>query len=431
MNGSLACTDPGTVNKWGAAAAGTFGGFTSESLGAGSWPSPACPVQEAFDSWPAMFTPVAYDAAPDATADFTASDGAAGQPYILLGAPVSAGTQSLAPGTGGEVPSGATAGGANPAAPGVTHESAGDGVDTESGDFSQSATDFSIPAFGPSLDFTRSYDAQVARQQTVAATPGPMGYGWTDNWASSLSAGTPVPGDIYTIDGKDTWNGDSWVPTLQTLWSPGAVAQYGGDTYIADTFENRVEEIAGSTKTQWGIAMTAGHMYAVAGDPHGIAGQTADGTAAASTLLNQPQGLAADASGLYIADTGNCRVDEIAASSGMQWGISMTAGDMYHIAGRGVNNCGAGLDNQLPTQSNLDQPASVTLGVGSHAGDVYIADSGNNRIQEIPLAGGLEWGQQMTAGNVYTVAGDPAGSAGTSASGGGRWAARCLTVRWG
>jgi trimeric autotransporter adhesin len=418
VNGSLACSDPGTVNKWEGAAAGTFGGFTSDSLGTGAWPSPACPVREAFDSWPAMFTPVAYDAGSDATANFTASDGVTGQPYILLGAPLPSGTAALAPGTGGEVPQGTTAGGTNRAAPGVVHAMAADPVDTESGDFTQSATDFSIPTFGPSLSFTRTYDAHQAQQETVAGTPGPMGYGWTDSWASSLSTGRPVPGDIYAVDGEDTWDGNGFVPTSQTLWSPGAVAQYGGDTYIADTAENRIEEIAGSTKTQWGISMTAGHMYTVAGNQYGASGQSGNGTAAASTFLNQPQGVAVNASGLYIADAGNCRVVEIAASTGTQWGISMTAADMYGIAGRGTNNCGAGGDNTAATASNLNFPSGLALGVGSHAGDLYIADTGNNRVQEIPIASGTEWGQSMTANDVYTVAGSPAGTDGTSASGG-------------
>lgn len=75
VQGSLSCSDAGTVNKWEAAAAGTFGAVTSGSLGTGSWASPGCPVQEAFSSWPTMFTPVAYDAASDATANFTTSDG--------------------------------------------------------------------------------------------------------------------------------------------------------------------------------------------------------------------------------------------------------------------------------------------------------------------------------------------------------------------
>jgi hypothetical protein len=94
VQGSLSCSDAGTVNTWETESAGTFGGFTSSELSTGSWPSPACPVKEAFDKWPAEFTPVGYDAASDATANFTASDGATGQPYLLLGAPPSAATQA-------------------------------------------------------------------------------------------------------------------------------------------------------------------------------------------------------------------------------------------------------------------------------------------------------------------------------------------------
>jgi len=173
VSGGQSCSDAGTVNLWEAEAAGTFAGFASSALGSGSWPSPACPVEEAFDSWPAMFTPVAYDAASDAVSNFTASDGQTGQPYILLGAPVSASTQALAPSTGGEIPAGSTAGGAaNPAAPGVAQATAGDPVNTENGDFTQSNTDVSVPGFGPGLDFTRSYDAQAAQQQTETGSPG-------------------------------------------------------------------------------------------------------------------------------------------------------------------------------------------------------------------------------------------------------------------
>jgi hypothetical protein len=151
VKGGLSCSDTGTVNKWEASSAGTFGAVTSGSLGTSSWTSTGCPVQEAFSSWPAMLTPVAFDGGSDVTANFTASDGVSGQPYVLLGHPVSAASAALAPGTGGEVAPLAAVGGSNPAAPGVNQATAADPVDTESGDFTQSATDLSIPGFGPGL----------------------------------------------------------------------------------------------------------------------------------------------------------------------------------------------------------------------------------------------------------------------------------------
>jgi uncharacterized protein RhaS with RHS repeats len=49
---------------------------------------------------------------------------------------------------------------------------------------------------------------------------------------------------------------------------------------------------------------------------------------------------------------------------------------------------------------------------------VYIADGTNNRVQEVPVAAGTQWGQAMTANDMYTVAGSAAGHAGNSGDGG-------------
>ncbi len=421
VQGSLSCSDAGTVNTWEAVAAGTFGGFTSSQLSGSSWPSPACPVQEAFGTWPAMFTPLAYDTAADAAATFTASDGATGQPYVLLGAPVSSATAALAPSAGGEVLAGTTTGGtSNPAAPGVQQASAGDPVNTENGDFAQSGTDLSIPGFGPSLGFARTYDAGVAQQQTQAGRPGPMGYGWTDNWASSLATASPVPGDIYAAGGLRTGNGNGGPGSQSVVQLPGNTYVDGsGDTYIADTQDNRVQEIAGSTGTQWGISMTAGDVYTVAGSPAGYLPNftgLANGTPAAQTRLNHPGGVAVNSSGLYIADTLDCRVVEIAATTGTQWGISMTAGDLYTVAGV-TGSCGASGDGGPAASADLNEPASIHFGAGSHAGDLYIADWQNNRIQEVAASGGTEWGQSMTANDIYTVIGSSTGASGMSGNG--------------
>ena len=423
VQGGLSCADPGTVNTWEADASGTFSGFGSRSLAAGSWPPPACPVQEAFDSWPAMFTPAAYDAASDAAADFTASDGATGQPYVLLGAPVSPATQALAPSAGGEVPAGTTAGGKNAAAPGVSQAMRADPVNTENGDFTQSDADVSVPAFGPSLDFARTYDAGVAQQQSGTGVPGPLGYGWTDNWASSLAAASPVAGDIYTVDGLRADAGQGGPAASAAAGSPAAVTVNGPDVYFADAAGNRIEEVAGASETEWGISMTAGDLYTVAGSPTGVAGESGNGTVAASTRLNDPSGIVVTATGMYIADTGNCRVAEIpSAATSTQWGGdigTMNAGDLYVIAGRGAGDCTIGNDAKEAIASDLLSPMGLHFGRGGQSSDLYIADAGNNRIQEIAGAvGESEWGLgTLTAGDVYTVAGSPAGTAGDGSNG--------------
>ena len=63
----------------------------------------------------------------------------------------------------------------------------------------------------------------------------------------------------------------------------------------------------------------------------GSAGARGAGTA---TELYGPGGIALDAAGdLFVADTGNCRVLEVPATSGTHFGIHMLGGHAYVIAG--------------------------------------------------------------------------------------------------
>ncbi len=112
--------------------------------------------------------------------------------------------------------------------------------------------------------------------------------------------------------------------------------------------------------------MTAGNMYTIAGSPTGAYGSSGNGTpdeagvhsASSSSLLNHPEGIAFDPSGdLYIADTGNNRVMEIPVARGTQWGsITMTADDLYTVAGNGGGGAGHSGDGTAATAAFLDQP---------------------------------------------------------------------------
>src|ERR1022692_2599703 len=405
----------GTVNTWQALADTQFNGLTAANLG--PWSAPACSAEETMNSWPAGLGGLAYytGASP---ATFTASDGATGQAYILAGPATAANTTAysataaLAPSTGGEVPAGTAVAGQNPAAPGVDQATSG-GVDTATGDFSQSSTDLSVATFGPALGFTRPWHAGLAQQQSQTGMPGPMGYGWTDNWASSLSAASPAPGDVYTIDGRRTNTGDGG-PLTGVLGAPDTVVQNGSDVYIVDLADNRIEEIPGTSKTQWGRSMTAGDMYTVAGSTSGQQGISNGGSALSGFLLYAPAGLAFDSSGnMVISDSGNDRILVVPAASGTYFGVSMTAGNVYKIAGQGGNPGHSG-DGGSAVLAFLNDPQGLNF--GHSTGDLYIADAGNNRVQEI-YEGGQSWGQSMTGNDIYTVAGSSTGSPGDSGDG--------------
>ncbi len=411
----------GTVNTQEAVATPGFSGKANPALS--GWPSPACPVQESLSSWPASFTPVAYDAAAT-PANFTASNGVSGQPFVLLGAPVSGSTAGLAASQGGQVPPGSAVGGSNPAAPGVSQAMA-DPVNTENGDFTQMSNDLTIPTFGPALQFSRTYDAALAQQEAITASPKPagalgsMGYGWTDNWDTSLSANKSVlPGDIYTIDGLATATGNGGSATAAALNSPASVSVSGSDVYIADTAGNRIEEIPAASGTQWGISMTAGNMYTIVGSDTGQAGGCANGTAMAACKLTAPQGVTVDSAGnLFIADTGKNRVLEIPVANGTNYGIPMTHLDVYTVAGNWGGSGGHSGDGGAASQAFLFGPAQVVLGPSGDT-SLYIADAGNNRVQEVFQTGGQKWGQTMSNNDIYTVAGQADGTGGNNGAGG-------------
>src|SRR5947208_2859135 len=87
-----------------------------------------------------------------------------------------------------------------------------------------------------------------------------------------------------------------WPPTdtatSAVLGLPDAVAvDAAGDVFITDAQNNLVQEIPAISGTNYGIAMTAGDIYAIAGIPQQT-GNSGDGGPGSSALLDNPAGLA-------------------------------------------------------------------------------------------------------------------------------------------
>jgi trimeric autotransporter adhesin len=126
---------------------------------------------------------------------------------------------------------------------------------------------------------------------------------------------------------------------------------------------------------------SAGDITLFAGT--GMSGVGADGVPARESSLMAPQGLAVDAAGnVYIAELGAHRVR-----------VVRTNGIIDTVAGSGVQ--GFGGDNGPARQALLDTPQDVAVDA---AGNVYIADSYNNRIRRV-----------TPAGVIHTVAGSGIG----------------------
>jgi trimeric autotransporter adhesin len=227
-------------------------------------------------------------------------------------------------------------------------------------------------------------------------------------------------GDIYTVAGTGSpgYAGDGGPAAAAEVAYPQGVAVDGsGNLVIADTDNARVRVVAARTGTFYGHAMTVGHIYTVAsnGAPSGQDGNqgfSGDAGPALRAELDFPGGVAVDGSGnLVIADTSNNRIRVVAARSGTFYGRSMTAHDIYTVAGAGIRGF-SGVGGPA-TAAKLSGPSDV---LPDAAGNLVIADTGNNRIRVVAARSGTFYGQAMTAGHIYTVAGD--GARGTAGDGG-------------
>lgn len=170
--------------------------------------------------------------------------------------------------------------------------------------------------------------------------------------AVTTFAGSGVQG---SLDGNGT--------TARFYYPEGIAIDGSNNMYVTDRANNEIRKI-----TSAGVVTT----IAGSGTPGSLDG---NGTAA---QFNAPYGITVDSSGnLYVVDNGNNEIRKV-TSAGVVTTLagSTTAGNM--------DGTGAG--------AQFNSPYGIVL---SSAGDLYVADSGNNTIRKV-----------TTAGVVTTFAGD-------------------------
>ncbi len=188
-------------------------------------------------------------------------------------------------------------------------------------------------------------------------------------------------GIINTFAGNGTAgsSGNGGQATVAELYSPSGMAlDVSGNLYIADVHDNYIRKVN-----------TSGVISTVAGN--GTAGFSGDGGQATAAELWGPTGITFDAAGnLYIADYANFRIRKIIISTGI----------ISTVAGNGTG--GFSGDGGQATAAKIDSPYGVILDA---AGNLYIADTGNQRIRKV-----------NTSGTISTFAGN--GVLGNSGDGG-------------
>jgi uncharacterized protein (TIGR03437 family) len=190
----------------------------------------------------------------------------------------------------------------------------------------------------------------------------------------SLAQVKVAPGTITTIAGDNIqgYLGDGAAATSAELNLPYHAVFAGGNLYIADQVNNAVRMVANGN----------GNISTFAGQD-GVAGFTGDNVKAINSELASPCGVAVDSAGnVYIADTNNAAIRKVATGTGIITTVAGTAG----ASGYGGDGSGA-------LSAALFKPSSVVF---DSAGNMYIADSGNNVIRKVTAS----------TGNISTYAGD-------------------------
>ncbi len=217
----------------------------------------------------------------------------------------------------------------------------------------------------------------------------------------STGAETPVAGDGY-----GGYSGDGDPANQSELNQPAGIAvDSARDLFVADQLSNRIREIPSKSGFQFGISMTAGNIYTIAGT--GAPGYSGDSGPATGAQLNQPEDIALDQSGdIIVADTFNGRIREIAATSHTQFGISMTAGSIYTVGGNGQGGSSAvSGDGDLASSGEIGTPQGVSV---DNLGDIFVTEDFNENpapVREIAATSHTQFGISMTSNNIYTIAG--------------------------
>jgi trimeric autotransporter adhesin len=256
---------------------------------------------------------------------------------------------------------------------------------------------------GSSGDGGLATQAQLNTPMSVAADQSGNIY-IADSGANKIRRIAP-DGTISTFAGTGStgFSGDGGLATGAQLSSPSAVAvDPHGSVVIADTGNNRIRKV-----TSDGVIDT------MAGT--GTSGLSGDGGAAFLAALNAPDSVAIGSDGtVYVADEGNHRIRRIApdgnistlmstanllpitlaspmrlavdsnqqlfVSDGQDQNIQAmgSACQLSPIAGTG--SAGFGGDGGPAVSAQVNSPASMTT---DSAGDVYFADSNNNRVRRL------------------------------------------------
>lgn len=230
------------------------------------------------------------------------------------------------------------------------------------------------------------------------------GNAYISDFYSSQILKVSTTGTVTVVAGNGTvgYSGDGGPATSAALNSPeGIFVDASGNIFIADMGNSVIQAVNTGTSavTIAGVAIQPGNIATVAGNFSLGAGYSGDGGPATSAQLANPFGVFVDASGnIFIADTDNSAIREVASSNG---NIQTVAGTGTACTTFTASSCG---DGGPASSAQLNLPEGVFL---DSTGNIFISDTDdsvvrvvNTSAQPVTVAG-----ITIPAGDIETVAG--------------------------
>ncbi|WP_299586027.1 gliding motility-associated C-terminal domain-containing protein [Mucilaginibacter sp.] len=211
----------------------------------------------------------------------------------------------------------------------------------------------------------------------------PTGNVFIADWSNNTIYKLTPSGNLSVFAGHGMAGWDDGLGTAASFDEPdGLVSDAAGNIYVSDQLSHLIRKI-----TPGGLVTT------LAGTPHTSGSANGPGSTA---TFNSPRGLAVDAAGnIYVADQANNLIRKVTA-----------AGVVTTYAGSGA----AGSANGPALSATFNTPTAVGLDA---AGNLYVAEAGNNMIRKITPGGtvttfatGFNFPRELrvdVTGNVYVA----------------------------
>jgi RHS repeat-associated protein len=240
----------------------------------------------------------------------------------------------------------------------------------------------------------------TASTDTVTTYAGNATAGYTGDGGAATSAELNQPGGVAVDSQGNLYIADSYNIVIRKVTPAGIISTVAGNGTNSYSGDGGAATSAGLAAANGVAVDTTGNIYIAASSRirkvntsgiistiagTGTNGVSGDGGAATSAELNYAVAVAVDSGGnVYIADQNNCRIRKV-STSGI---ISTLAGDGSAPACAAYSG-----DGGPATSASLGLITGVAVDA---AGNVYIADAGNQVIRKV-----------STAGTIVTDAGTP------------------------